>query len=261
MRVLAKLKLTEPNVAKKIHLGGTMRAVFTIAHEMSAHIDWYATYEDAKDPRAAIVEVGLKDADGFIAAMRKEKHFDCLYKFFDIMSGSTIKPWLNYVEQMCCFDEDSVVYGIPSFCLTQPTAEDACIDINAEMDCEPDDESIFDEALVAIWIRRNDEDTDIVLPIYPRILYATTNNTLELTADTYDDSSERLSPDMYRPVLDVIDELPKLKTPCQMLALGQSAFCGEDIDISEAAYPIRRLCLNFSRHSKDYSIILDSETN
>ena len=256
MRVLAKLKLTEPNVAKKLQLGGTMRAVFTNANEMSANIDWYATFEDAKDPRSAIVEIGLKNADGFIEAMRKEKHFDCLYKFFDILSGGTIKPWLNYVEQMCCFDDD-VVYGIPSFCLTQPTAEDACIAISAELDVGEDD--IFDLAIVAIWIRSNNHDTDIILPIYPSAMYATTLDTVELCGDTYDSSSERLSPDVYRPVLDIIDDLTKLESPCQMLALDSSAFCGDEIDISEGAYPINRLCLNFTRHSKDYSIILDSE--
>lgn len=257
MRVLAKLKLTEPNAAKKIALGGKMRAVFNNAHEMSADVDWFAVFADAKDPKAVIVEAGLRHADGFADALRKEKHFDCLYKFFDIIAGGQIKPWLNYVEQMCFFDGD-VVYGIPSFCLTQPTAEDACIDVTAELDCNECDDDVFNKAFVAVWIRRQDKDTDIILPIYPRIMYATTNNTVELAADTYDDSSERLSPDVYRPVLDVIDDLVDLKSPCQMMAIHSEACCGDEIDLSETVYPISRLCLNFTRHSKNYSIILDS---
>lgn len=257
MRLLAKLKLTEPNVAKKIALAGKIHALFNQAHEMTADIDWYAVFADEANPRAAVVEVKLKNAEGFIRAIHQEKHFDCLYKFFDIMSGGVTKPWLNYIEYMCLFEENTV-YCIPDFCLTQPSAEDACMDINAELECG-EDEDLFDMALVAIWIRRNGQQSDIVLPIYPRILYATTMNTMELTADTYDDSTERLSPDMYRPVLDVIDELMTLESPCQMLALGASAFCGNKIDLSESAYPINRLCLNFSRHGKDYSIILDSE--
>lgn len=256
MRLLAKLKLTEENVASKIALAGKMRAIFTNAHEMTADIDWYAVYAAESDPTAVVVEAKLRNADGFIEAIHREKHFDCLYKFFDIVSGGTIKPWLNYIEQMCLF-EDATVYGIPSFCLTLPTAEDACIDLTAELDCEESD--IPDMSIVAIWIRRNDMMTDIVLPIYPRITYVTTNDTVEITADTYDDSTERLSPDVYRPVLDVIDSLTKLQGPCQMLAIDASACCGDEIDISETVYPIKRLCLNFSRRNKDYSLVLDSE--
>lgn len=257
MRVLAKLKLTEPNVARKIALAGKMRALFTNAHEMSADIDWYAVYADEANPKAAVVEVKLKNADGFIDAIRKEKHFDCLYKFFDIMSGSVVKPWLNYIEYMCLFDGNTV-YCMPDFCLTQPSAEDACIDIDAELECA-EDEAPFDVSLVAIWIRRQGCETDIVLPIYPRIMYATTCNTIELSADTYDDSTERLPPDIYRPVLDVIDDIITLKSPCKMLALGASAFCGNEIDISESAYPINRLCLHLSRHGKSHSIVLDTD--
>lgn len=257
MRMLAKLKLTKPNVARKIALSGKMCALFANAQEMSADIDWYAVYADAANPKAAVVEVKLKNADGFVNSIRQEKHFDCLCKFFDIMSGSVVKPWLNYIEYMCLLDGNTV-YCMPDFCLTQPSAEDACIDINAELECA-EDEAPFDVSLVAVWIRSQKHETDIVLPIYPRMMYATTCNTVEVSADTYDDSTERLPPDVYRPILDVIDDLIALKSPCQMLALGASAFCGNEIDISESAYPINRLCLHINRHGKSHSIVLDAD--
>ncbi len=256
MRLFAKLKLTEPDVANEIALAGKMRAVFNHAHEMSVDIASYAVFADDADPYTVVVEVMLKNADGFAKAIQQEKHFDCIYKFFDIIKGGVIKQWLNYIEQMSLFDK-GIVYEIPEYCLTMPTAEDACIEINAALNCKEADASNAD--IVAIWIRRNNCQTDIVLPVYTRNIGVTTNGTVEMSADTYDESSERLSPDVYRPVLDVIDLLPKLQSPCQMLAIDSSACCGDEIDISETVYPIDTLCLNFSRHSKDYSIILESQ--
>lgn len=255
MRLIAKLKLTEPNVANEIALAGKMRAVFTKAHEVPVDIDSYAVFADDADPYTAMVEVTLKNADDFINAIQQEKHFDFIYKFFDIMKGNVIKQWLNYIETMCLF-EDNIAYEMPEYCLTMPTAEDACVELNAELDCEEAD--VSDADIVAIWIRRDNCQTDIVLPIYMRNITVTTNNTVEISADTYDESSERLSPDVYRPVLDVIDSLTKLKSPCHMLAIDSYACCGDEIDISETVYPIRTLCLNFSRRGKEYSIILNN---
>jgi hypothetical protein len=256
MRVIAKLKLTKPNVAEEIAFAGKMRAVFGANNEMTTSLDWYAVYEDAKDPFTVVMEAKLACAHNFIEAIRKEKHFDCLYKFFDIVHKGAVKPLLNYIEQMVLLDDD-VAYCIPECYLTLPSAEDACVDVNAEIECGNDE--IFDMKLVAIWIRRNDQQTDIVLPIYPRILYATSMDTVELTADTYDDSNERLTPDIYRPVLDVIDYLTEMSEPCQMLAIDASACCGDEINISEKVYPINRLCLCFNRHGKAYSIVLNSD--
>jgi hypothetical protein len=254
--MLAKLKLTKPNVAKDIAFAGNMQAVFNERSDVTAGIDWYAVYEDAHDPYTVVLEAKLVWAIDFITAIRKEKHFDCLYKFFDIMHKGTIKPLLNYIEQMVLLDDDAS-YCIPECYLTLPSAEDACIDINAEIECGND--SSFDMKLVAILIHRKNKQTDIVLPIYPRMLYANSMDTVELTADTYDDSEERLTPDIYRPVLDVIDQLTEMSKPCQMFAVDASACCGDEIDMSEKVYPINRLCMCFNRHGKANSIVLNRE--
>jgi hypothetical protein len=254
MRLIAKIRLTEPCVPEEIFLFNKMHAFFSHAHEQTANIDWYSVYADAVNPYVVTAEVKLNNADGFADAIHAEKSFDCLHKFFDMVRRKCKTPLLNYIEQMCIYD-GSVSYEIPSHCLTLPSAEDACIDLTAELDCYDD---MFSQDFVAIWIRRKESDTDIILPIYPRTLCETTNNTVELSADTYDDSSERLSPDVYRPVLDVIDDLVTLKSPCEMMAIHTGACCGDEIDLSEAT-PIKRLCLSFSRHSKNYNLVLDSK--
>lgn len=257
MRVIAKLKLTKPNVAKEIAFAGKMRAIFSANNEVATSLDWHAVYEDAKDPFTVVMEAKLACAHNFIEAMRKEKRFDCLYKFFDIVHKGTVKPWLNYIEQLVLLDDD-VAYCIPEYYLTLPSAEDACVDVTAELSVN-EDENPWDISVVAVWLRRDNMDTDIVLPVYTRALEVTSMNTMELSADTYNDSMERLDPDVYRPVLDVIDQLVDLKSPCQMLAIDASACCGDEIDISEKVYPINRLCLSFNRQGKAYSIVLDSD--
>ncbi len=258
MKIKSIIKLCKPDMAKHITVSGSAEFVFPKAGAVAITADNFIVLPTAHDPQQVYVEIDVNNDAYFSHVMHNEKTFDGINKFFDITADCDSTPLVNYVRRMTIVDSDCV-YDIEPYNMMLPNAEEACVSFEMKLNFPAITQEDLDGMdIVALYIRRS-ASTDIVLKLYvdqmsvsePYSIYPKAT----CIASTYDSESERILPEDYHDVMDVIDSLIAMdgEKTC-IYAIDSAACCGEDIDLSEPCYPVQDLTMYCTRHGKAHTI-------
>lgn len=263
MKIKTTLKLCKPNAAKHINISGSAEFGFTHAGAVAIDATNAIVLADANNPYKVYVEVTVDNDAYFVHVMSNEKQFETVHKFFDVYFDDVKKDIVDYICDMTIIDTECA-YAIEGYNLTLPNAEEGCMSCEMKLNYPVITQEDLDAVdVAALYIRRN-ESTDILLKMYVNGLFVTESRNIYpkvvCCATTYDEEAERILPEDYRDVFDIIDSLIAMDgtTTC-IYAVDAAACCGEDIDLNERCYPVQELTVYCNRHGKNYALKLKGE--